>query len=388
MPVHPAADLFPLMSPDELDALGADIKQHGLKSRIALWKDGAFNDPKATTYLLDGRNRLDALERNGVALVTPGGKFDPRALGGAHESDVLVRLYRLRVERMVGNEPVVGDGCNPWIYATSANLHRRHLTTDQRRDLIAKLIKAQPSKSDRQIAEQTKADHKTVGKVRAALEATGEIPQLTKTTGKDGKARKKPAQPISTTTVAPKAKDRAVQAAADRAVARSSSEEAQRQRIQAAASGVNITPMPKPEPDAPDPLIDPPTLSKTAQETDQRERRGAMNDARTNYARAVAGYDDDFRKRLAGAILTAIAETSLVTDAKVMCLRTGETRDALVDCLITIMALTPFYDVPSHLREYAEQLAKKIRRDVARHRAELCPEAERMFGFRNGGRAQ
>jgi hypothetical protein len=112
-----------------------------------------------------------------------------------------------------------------------------------------------------------------------------------------------------------------------------------------------------------------------------------MSDHRTSYARAAAGYDADFRKRLADAICTAIAETSLCTDAKVLCLRTGETRDALVDCLITVMALSPHYDVPSHLREFAEQLARKIRREVARQRADPPPEAERILGFRNGGRA-
>jgi hypothetical protein len=112
-----------------------------------------------------------------------------------------------------------------------------------------------------------------------------------------------------------------------------------------------------------------------------------MNDYRT-YARAAAGYDVEFRRSLTEAICKAIAEASLVTDASILCLRTGETRDALVDVLITTMALTPHYDVPSHLREFAEALAKKIRRDVARLRADPCPEAETMFGFRSdGGRA-
>jgi hypothetical protein len=66
-------------------------------------------------------------------------------------------------------------------------------------------------------------------------------------------------------------------------------------------------------------------------------------------------------------------------------LRTGETRDALVDCLITVMSLTPHYDTPSHLREFAEALAKKIRRDVARLRADPPREAETLFGFRSEG---
>ena len=108
---------------------------------------------------------------------------------------------------------------------------------------------------------------------------------------------------------------------------------------------------------------------------------------RTTNARAAAGYDDVFRKRLADAIITTIAETSLCTDAAIMCIRTGETRDALVDVSITIMSLTPFYDTPSHLRKFALGLAKKIRRDVAKHRARPCPEAERFFGFRKEGRA-
>jgi hypothetical protein len=112
-----------------------------------------------------------------------------------------------------------------------------------------------------------------------------------------------------------------------------------------------------------------------------------MTDCRTNYARAVAGYDDAFRQHLTDTVFTAIAKASFVTDTNALVLRTGETRDALVDCLITIMALTPHFDVPSHLREFAEHLGKKVRRDVARFRADPPPEAERMFGFRNGGRS-
>jgi hypothetical protein len=35
--VHPAADLFPMMSPDELKTLGEDIKANGLAHQIVLW---------------------------------------------------------------------------------------------------------------------------------------------------------------------------------------------------------------------------------------------------------------------------------------------------------------------------------------------------------------
>jgi hypothetical protein len=73
----------------------------------------------------------------------------------------------------------------------SRNIQRRHLTPSERKDLIRKLLKLQPEKSNRQIAETVKADHKTVAVVRREEEATGEIPQLEKTVGKDGKERRK-----------------------------------------------------------------------------------------------------------------------------------------------------------------------------------------------------
>jgi hypothetical protein len=78
----------------------------------------------------------------------------------------------------------------PQAFVISANITRRHLTPEQKRDLLAELIKADPTQSNRQIAERAKVDHKTVGVVRTELETTGEIPQLTATTGKDGKTRK------------------------------------------------------------------------------------------------------------------------------------------------------------------------------------------------------
>jgi hypothetical protein len=46
-PVHPAADVFPMMSGDELDKLGADIKQNGLQNSIVLWQDNADRHAKS-----------------------------------------------------------------------------------------------------------------------------------------------------------------------------------------------------------------------------------------------------------------------------------------------------------------------------------------------------
>jgi hypothetical protein len=172
LPIHPAAELFPLMAPDELKALGEDIKKNGLTSPIVLWR----GDPKAQAQLLDGRNRLDAIELMTGCPVEIG---PPSLMAG---KDFLATC---KVSVFEGNR------INPYAYVISANIHRRHLTAEQKRELIAKLIKAQPEKSDRQIAEAVKADHKTVGAVRAEQEARGEIPHVETRT--DSRGRKQPA---------------------------------------------------------------------------------------------------------------------------------------------------------------------------------------------------
>ena len=58
LPIHPAVEFFPLMPPAELPVLGENIKKNGLTSPIVLWRP----HPQAPVQLLDGRNRLDAIE--------------------------------------------------------------------------------------------------------------------------------------------------------------------------------------------------------------------------------------------------------------------------------------------------------------------------------------
>jgi hypothetical protein len=108
---------------------------------------------------------------------------------------------------------------------------------------------------------------------------------------------------------------------------------------------------------------------------------------RTSYARAIRGFDPQFRDALVAEITTAIGMASIVNDASVMAFRTGETIEALVQCLIATASLSPHFDTPSHLREFADGLAKRVRRGVAYARANPAPEAERMFGFRREGQA-
>jgi len=137
LPVHPAADLFPVMSEMELRELGEDIKTNGLVSPLTLYGD----------KLLDGRNRLDAMELVGITLDWGAGDDYTATLQGM--------VYSLP-DRLI----------NPYDYVVSTNLHRRHLTGEQKRELIAKILKAKPEASNRKIAKQTKTDHKTVAAVR------------------------------------------------------------------------------------------------------------------------------------------------------------------------------------------------------------------------------
>jgi hypothetical protein len=166
--IHPACLQYPELGKDELAELAADIKAHGLEHDIVLFmRDGRQS-------LLDGRSRLDALELAGFVLIKNGWVDFTFGLNGKR---------RVRV----------ASSCNPFKLAATLNAHRRHLTPKQKRERTKALLKANPEKSNRQIAKVAKVDHKTVGTIRAEKVATGEIPQLKKTVGADGKTRKQPA---------------------------------------------------------------------------------------------------------------------------------------------------------------------------------------------------
>jgi 16S rRNA G966 N2-methylase RsmD len=85
--VHPVAELFPMMSDDELQELANDIKENGLQHPIVV-KDGV---------LLDGRNRFAACKMVGI---------------GAEQED-----YK-------GDSPVA--------FIVASNLKRRHLNPSQK----------------------------------------------------------------------------------------------------------------------------------------------------------------------------------------------------------------------------------------------------------------
>jgi ParB-like chromosome segregation protein Spo0J len=74
-------------------------------------------------------------------------------------------------------------------HARALNLARRHLTREQRRQLIDDQLRDTPQQSDRKLAEVLGVSDKTVNRRRRHLESTAEIPQLEATEGKDGKSR-------------------------------------------------------------------------------------------------------------------------------------------------------------------------------------------------------
>lgn len=92
--IHPAADLFPLLTGDDFDALVQDIDANGLREPVVFTPAGE---------LLDGRNRWKACKKLGDE--------PPR-----------------RVEHS-----------EPYAYVISTNLHRRHLSESQRAMIGAKI---------------------------------------------------------------------------------------------------------------------------------------------------------------------------------------------------------------------------------------------------------
>jgi hypothetical protein len=158
---HSFADLFPLMEGNEFEELVADLKANGLREKIDLYQG----------KIVEGRNRYRALQRLGIdPSANPGKYFRGEIAPHEQNNDDRVRAYVI-----------------------SKNIHRRHLTPEQKRDLIAKVIAAKPEASDRQIAKQVKVDHKTVGSVRAEREATGEVSPVEKRTGeRPAKKKRKP----------------------------------------------------------------------------------------------------------------------------------------------------------------------------------------------------
>lgn len=143
---HPLSEGIPPIEGKDFDALVKSIKERGLIDPITLY-EGA---------ILDGCNR-----------------------------------YRACLEAGVEPRTTKFNGHNPEMYVLDRNLHRRHLTNAQKRQMAEKILKLSPERSNRHIAVQLKTDDHTIASVRNELEAAAEIPQLGKRVNQHGRRRSK-----------------------------------------------------------------------------------------------------------------------------------------------------------------------------------------------------
>lgn len=118
LPVHPAADLFPMLADAELRELAEDIAANGLIEPIWTW-----NDPERGPVLLDGRNRLAACALAGVQPAT--------------------RAY-------LGDDPVS--------FVISENVRRRHLSEGQKSGIAYRALPLLEKQAKAKEAERKRRD--------------------------------------------------------------------------------------------------------------------------------------------------------------------------------------------------------------------------------------
>ncbi|WP_405071565.1 ParB N-terminal domain-containing protein [Kribbella sp. NBC_01510] len=126
--------VMPPLSADEYAALKADIAERGVLVAVVIDQDGRT---------IDGHHRRQICAELGID-------------------------YPVEVRK-------VADDADAREIALTLNVARRHLTREQKRQLIATEIERSPDDSDRAIGRRLGADHKTVGSVRREL--SGEFPQ-------------------------------------------------------------------------------------------------------------------------------------------------------------------------------------------------------------------
>ena len=139
---------MPPLAADELEALERSILAHGIQVPVIVDERGV---------LIDGHHRKKIADRHGIEVPT-------RVRAGLSEADKVA-------------------------LSISLNIDRRQLSREQRREIIARSLKADPVASNREHARRTGADDKTVADERRKLESSAELPQLDKTRGADGRER-------------------------------------------------------------------------------------------------------------------------------------------------------------------------------------------------------
>ena len=137
--IHPAAELFPPMTEAEFLGLKQDIREHGQREAIVVWKGD----------LIDGRHRLRA----------------------CRELDIEPEIAELM------------DETDPWQYVVSHNLHRRHLTTAQRSMVADKLasLKRGEKKADTGIPVSPPSQAEAAAMVNVSVDSVKQARKILKT---------------------------------------------------------------------------------------------------------------------------------------------------------------------------------------------------------------
>jgi len=143
--------VMPDMAQDEYEALKEDIAERGVMIPIKFDEDG---------NVLDGHHRLKICAELGI-----------------EDYPKIVRSGMSETEK--------------WTHARKLNMARRHLTREQRREMIRAQIKDTPGLSDRQIAKMLGVSHSTVGIIRRELIESGQVDESTTSLGSDGKEYKR-----------------------------------------------------------------------------------------------------------------------------------------------------------------------------------------------------
>src|SRR5699024_2984938 len=138
--------VMPRLAPDEYAELEQSIRENGVQVPITVGPDGR---------IIDG-----------------------------HHRDEIARKYDLHCPRVTAQ----GDDQKLRSQAFSLNLHRRHLTREQKRQIIAESLKADPQLSNREHAKRTGASDPTVGAVRREMEQSGQVQSFSTSIGSDGKS--------------------------------------------------------------------------------------------------------------------------------------------------------------------------------------------------------
>jgi hypothetical protein len=179
LPVHPAADMWPRMSDEQIAELAKDIQENGLLMPVIVFEDNS-EEPNGVKgpfprYKLDGRSRDAALRLLGITDPDFGIKG---GMGGWNIDKV--RVVKAMKQSLVFGSAGLSAPCwevdvDPYAYVLTANAHRLHLNSEQKRQAIEAYRKVNPTASNRQVARATGTSPTTVGKEQSENVQIGQI---------------------------------------------------------------------------------------------------------------------------------------------------------------------------------------------------------------------